>query len=161
MACSLSIGQPVTWRGEEYLVQACMRLTGPDFAWILCDLHPALAGGEGCRVALSDGDVHEVSHGGDWEGMCEPGREDCDADFLGAEPPAEHHGGELLRLEEATYEANYEGETLAFDRGRLLEYEAADGGRVVVFVSQRRWVEFEARAVGPGELVVPESVPGA
>lgn len=162
MSRELKIGQPITWRGEEYLVEACMRLTGPEFSWILCDLHPALAGGERCRVALSDGDVHEVTHGGDWEGMCEPGRKDCGVDFLAAEPPAEHLGGKLLRFEDASYEANYEREAIAFDRGRMLEYEcgpsdsSGEGGRTVVFVSRRRWVEFQARAVDPGELAVPE-----
>jgi hypothetical protein len=153
MTGALRIGQSVVWRGEDYYVEACMLLAGCQFTWHLCDLHPA-GGGEGARLAMSDGDVFEVAHGGDWEGMCEPGRDEAADEYFAVDPPGRRSGATLRRYADAIYEANHQNETLAFDRGRLLEYELADGGRSVVFVSNSRWVEFEARIAPPDDLQV-------
>ncbi len=151
MTSALKIGQPVLWHGSSYLVEACMTLSAGEFGWSLCDLYAAEDSGSS-RLAMSSDETYVVCHGGDWEGMCEPGRHERDGDYLEADPPVEHGGGKLVRFGDAVYEANHQGGTLAFDRGRLLEYELGDGGRAVVFVSNRRWVEFEARVAAPEDL---------
>jgi len=151
MTCALRIGQPVLWQGKQHLVGAYMTLSAGEFGWKLCDLHSPDGLGN-LRLASSDGEMHEVLHGGDWEGLCEPGRHERHREYLADLPPVEHGGGKLVRFDDAIYEANHQGDALAFDRGRLLEYELADGGRAVVFVSNRRWVEFQARVATPEDL---------
>jgi hypothetical protein len=133
-----------------------MTISAAEFGWRLCDLR-STDGLDNPRIAMTRGETYEVSHGGDWEGMCEPGRHPSDQEYLAALPPVEHGEGKLVYFGDAVYEANHQGAALSFDRGRLLEYELGDGWRAVVFVSNRRWVEFQARAATPEERPAPEA----